>query len=462
MPPTCDLDCASLFSGLSTTFSENVLANSQKVTLLQDVVYKVNPNDAFKTTTGTTFVPYPRFERSFTWRDSRAVSWSMAENRAIGLGGARQPNGTFPARDRTANVSSPWVEDKFPDMYDQTKYVFDQGDFFGSRALDHDPIALPMMVEFEVFPDDPKNGVASGVNLFHLALVGPTTRGPVPPPYLGGYYNSIGAVNQLFASICGGNDWPAFRVHISGGVDGLGQEVFVDPANAFTARGGWIKDVGLGDPIEGRWQSKPGDGHLHWAHADFVRKVSMATIGFFDTRKPNQHGLDSSNFTTTWPGLANKAGFPDFDALGSARSVLYSVADLTPIIDPPLAEQPPGTTLLLELRGAETFERATVYDRAKNDTLEARGNLLNPNYACDAYRYAMPNAGQNADTPRVRATGMTPYVDEDRLDTIRSPLTRLLPRYLNARLIFENNTNVTPALSPSLRNLSIVYRMKAQ
>ena len=95
-PPTCELDCASLNSGLSTRFTENVLENTQQVTLLEDVVYKVNPNDAFKTDTNTTFVPYPKFARAYTWRDSRSVSWSMTETRATGLGGARQPDGAFP------------------------------------------------------------------------------------------------------------------------------------------------------------------------------------------------------------------------------------------------------------------------------------------------------------------------------------------------------------------------------
>ena len=250
----------------------------------------------------------------------------MTENRAIGLGGARQPDGTFPARDRTANASSPWVVDVFPPGYDQTQYVIEEGDFRGDRRLDHDPIALPLLLDFAVFPDDPKDGVASGVNLFHMALVGFSTRGPVPPPNLNGYYNSGGAIGQNLRAVCAGNNWPSFRVHTSGGVDGLAQQVFVDPATTEVAVGGWIKDVGLGDPIEGRFQTKPGDGMLHWAHADFVRKVSMVTFGLFDSRQPNQHGLTETNYPGSgWPGITKAAGFPDFEALGTARGELTSL-----------------------------------------------------------------------------------------------------------------------------------------
>ena len=106
--PTCDLDCASLFSGLQTTFASNVLEGSAKQALVTDRVYEMDPNDSFQGATGTVFTPYPRFEQSYTWRDSRHVSWDRDNQVAIGLSGAKQPDGTFPGRDRTANVSSPW------------------------------------------------------------------------------------------------------------------------------------------------------------------------------------------------------------------------------------------------------------------------------------------------------------------------------------------------------------------
>lgn len=458
--PTCDFDCASLFSGLRARFVENALQGSKFATLLEDKVYRINPSDAFRSSTGTTFVPYPKFDRTYTWRDSRLVTWDMTENKAIGLGGAKTPDGQFPNRDRTANVSSPWIQDEPKKKaqgapgseFNGPVWNLDEGDFWGDRIRDLDPIAMPLVLDFFVYPDDPSNGIATGVNQFHVALVGPVWT----PTHPGGYYNAAGAVNQMRGSICGGNDWPWFRTWYAGGVDGLGQEYLVDPANTHVAKQSWIKDVGLGDPINGRYQTKPGDGTTHWAQADFVRRVSMVTFGFFDTLQPNRHGLTAGNFKTKWPGLGQPGGFPDFQKLGGQ----FRVKDMIAVMDPPLTGQPPGTSVEVQFRGAETFANADkIYDRAADDKLETRGNLLNPNYACEAYRYAMPNAGKAKDTPRVRAQGLTPYVVEEKLDEIRDRATKLLPRYVNLRLVLENNTNVSPALSPSLRSLMVVYRL---
>ena len=48
---------------------------------------------------------------------------------------------------------------------------------------------------------------------------------------------------------------------------------------------------------------------------------------------------------------------------------------------------------------------------------------------------------------------------EDEVGQIRDAATGLLPRFLNLRLIMTNNVDVSPALSPSLRSASIVYRL---
>ena len=39
------------------------------------------------------------------------------------------------------------------------------------------------------------------------------------------------------------------------------------------------------------------------------------------------------------------------------------------------------------------------------------------------------------------------------------PATGLLPRYLNLRLSMTNNVDVSPALSPSLRSMGVIYRV---
>ena len=131
--------------------------------------------------------------------------------------------------------------------------------------------------------------------------------------------------------------------------------------------------------------------------------------------------------------------------------------------DPPSARQPAGTSVVVELRGAEIFGTPAqlppaLYDPSApgGDAFDTRGTLLNPNYACEAYRYAQANV---AGAARVPATNLTRYVAEDQLDLIRMP-NNLLPRYLNLRLVMQNNVDVTPALSPSLRSMCVVYRVQ--
>jgi hypothetical protein len=467
--PVCRFDCPAVSSSLSPTFTDNILRGSTQTTVFEDQVYQINPNDAFRATTGTKFVPYPKFQHTYTWRDSRLITLD-ANNNLVGLGGARDPgNGSQLSNDWTCDVDSPWVTSR-PDLvqnlglamsdFPSPTFVLDEGDFRGNRKRDHDPIALPLLVDFMVFPDDARNGIAAGTNGFQIAMVGPPSNFAALNP--GGYYNQVGV------GCPGRNPWPWTRIHTTGGLDpNTGQNILVDPANSPTALGGWIKDAGLGDPIQGLFLAPPGDGHLHWAQADFVRKVSMATFGFFDTLKPNQHALPASLSSTwpTWTGLTNQNGFPNFDAVNNG----LRVRDLVTQMDPPISRQPAGTSVVLEIRGANGFTNPNIYNRTQTgtgnpppnigDRLEQRGNLLNPNYACEAYRYSQPNAGPNNDLPRIDAQGLTKYVTEDRINELRSASSGLLPRYLNVRLVMTNNVSVTPAISPSLRSLALVYRM---
>ncbi|MEM7198808.1 MAG: hypothetical protein AAF628_00980 [Planctomycetota bacterium] len=490
MPPACVLMCESMNSGLSTSFDGNVLQGTEAVTVVTDQEYRINPNDAVSSPNRTVYMPYPRFEQSYTWRDSRYVSFDTDTGVATGLGGAHQAEGTLPNADYTANVSSPWITDapgsfwSFPAgvTYASQDYALDAADFRGARNRDHDPIALPLLVDVMTFPDNPTlSGISEATNSLHIAIVGPCWQ-PFPAGP-GGYFNAA----QLPCGAASGTfnlEWPIFRVHSSGGVDSLGTEIFVDPANTFTATGGWILDPGVGDPQLGRFNTKPGDDHLPWAQADFVRRVSMVTFGFFDTLKPNSHLLDDE-FTPAWagagtPGMVtgNPDGVPNFDALQASRGLAFKVSDVVSVFEPPLALQPAGTSVNLEYRFADTFqqrqrtgmgtEEPRIYDKTDNDTLR-RGVLLNPNYACDAFRYASPNEGVNVtnltgglptpvSTPRVTATGMTPYAGETDLDDLRDA-AGLLPRYMNFRLIMTNAVDITPALSPSVRSMAVVYRM---
>lgn len=452
----CVLDCASMNSSLSTVFADNPLQGSTMTPVFEDRIYTINPNEAFRDGANFTYVPFPAFDRSYTWRDSRLVTVDATGN-VIGLGGAQNPNANIPNDDVTANIDSPWitsvVDPEFAQFGSGT-WVQDPGDFVGTNQRDHDPIALPLLVDMKMFPDDAANGVASATNGFQVAMLGPPSNFAAGIP--GGYYDASG-------SGCGGAypAWPRVRVHASGGFDLITQaEIRVDPANTLSAQQSIVKDAGMGDPTTALFLAPAGDGMLHWSRADFVRKVSTATFGFFDTLQPQRAELVDQN-----QAVIAEDGFPNWLGVNP----LLRMTDVLVQLDPPQTRQPAGTGVVVELRAAETiFNSAELYnpifganandslpDLANNDP--GRGNLLNANYSCEAYRYSTANV---AAAPRVVATGLTAYVTEDEVTDIRDPATGLYPRFLNPRLVMTNNVDVSPALSPSLRSMSIVYRLQ--
>lgn len=453
-PPAtfCTMDCASMNSGLSETFSENILPGTTLTPVFEDKVYRINPNEAFRAPeSNVKYVPFPRFDHSYTWRDSRLVTIDAA-GQVIGLGGAQEPGGPAPNGDTTANIDSPWITDVRDPEFLGAQWVQDPADFVGNFKHDHDPIALPLLVDFKVFPDGAANGVVAGNNGFHVAMLGAPSISWPPGPFVpDGYYDALG-------SGCGSGfpPWPHLRVQASGGKDLVSLlDVLVDPANQVNAQPSWVKDAGLGDPNYALFLAPAGDGMLNWARADFVRKVSTMTFGFFDTLQPQRSLLLNSGGTPV-----PDAGIPNLEAVANT----LRISDLVVTLDPPLARQPAGTSVVVEIRGAETFGTPAqlppaLYNPSAvgGDAFDTRGTLLNPNYACEAYRYSQANV---AGAPRVPATGLTRYVTEDELNLIRTP-ANLLPRYLNLRLVMANNVDVTPALSPSLRSMSVVYRVQA-
>jgi len=461
-PPAlrCVMDCACNNSGLSETFSENILPGTSLTPVFEDKVYRINPNEAFRSEFNVKYVPFPRFDRSYTWRDSRLVTVDAA-GQVIGLGGAQEPpDPSSPSTngDVTANIDSPWITDVRDPEFTGAQWVQDVADFVSIFKHDHDPIALPLLVDFKVFPDGAANGIVAGNNGFQIAMLGAPSQGF--PGLPNGYYDAVG-------SGCGGGypRWPHLRVHASGGEDLVSHlPIYVDPANVLQAAPSSVKDAGLGNATHALFIAPAGDGMLNWARADFVRKVSTMTFGFFDTLQPQRSLLLNTSGT---PVPDN--GFPNL--VGVAQ--VPRISDLVVQLDPPLARQPAGTSVVVEIRGVETFANSDVLynpGAVDGDKFDLRGNLLNPNYACEAYRYSQANASSptlGVDVPRIPATipggasGLTRYVTEDELNLIRTPGSNLLPRYLNLRLVMTNNVDVTPALSPSLRSMSVVYRVQA-
>ncbi|MHC4853599.1 MAG: hypothetical protein ACYTF5_16450, partial [Planctomycetota bacterium] len=57
------------------------------------------------------------------------------------------------------------------------------------------------------------------------------------------------------------------------------------------------------------------------------------------------------------------------------------------------------------------------------------------------------------------ASGLTPYVSEDGLDSRRDKTSGLLPRFLNFRFIMQNNLSADPPLQPFLNSFQVAYRI---
>ena len=396
MNECCNYVNGTFNSGLTASFAGNYLDNSTQVEVVKDKVYAINPNRAFSTSTGSTMIPYPTFDKSYTWRDRRYMGWDPVALRPRGLGGAQNP-GDPQTPDTTKDISSPHVPEINPDIDGMNCKQDD--DYVGSRPSfiqDHAPSALPLIVDFFVYPDDPDNGLTKGDNLFQIGYVGP----PYPAPGHG-YYN---------------RGWPWFRVHSTGGIDSQQNEIRIDPKNELNARGGW-----LNNQILGKFNAPPGDDHIYWAQADFVRKQSVVTYGYIDTLRPRKNEVDGPSGWTP-----DRNGYPDIATINDK----LRPSDFAVILSPAPEDLPVGTKVFFEYRGSDGFDKSgEVYQRKDDETAKSRGNLLNPHYACEQFRYAGSN--------RVQATGMTNYVKD--IDDLLKARNGNAPRFLNWRITFENN-----------------------
>ncbi|MCA8970207.1 MAG: hypothetical protein KDC95_10500 [Planctomycetes bacterium] len=409
----CGYDQAGFLSGLVPTFEANYLDNAPRTAVVEDSSYTINPNDAFAAVTGSTMIAYPAFKESFTWRDRRIMAIDSNGN-ILGLGGAQAPND--PQRpDRTRDVTSPHLPEEKPDLDGADARQPD--DYKGDRVQDLGPFALPMLVDFFVYPDDPANGLVKADNLFQIGYIG-----PLYPAAGHGYYNA---------------GWPNLRVHSTGGIDSQQNEIFVDPPNELTAQGGWLNNA-----ILGRFQAPPGDDHLYWGQADFVRKVSVVTGGYFDTLIPGKNQVQGP---VGWPADPN--GYPNLSTLGTN----WRPSEFAVLLNPAPESLPKGTQVVVEYRMSEGFSKSdAVYASATTETAASRNNLLNPHFACEQYRYMASS--------RVQSNDVTNYVQD--IDSLVDPVTGVARRFMNYRITFVNNPNVEPARVPYIDYFAVVWRVK--
>ncbi len=415
MNRVCRMDPASLRSGLIAKFEDNYVDNSVRVEVVKNRAYAINPNDAFATSTGSQMIPYPKFSKTYTWRDRRYMEWDAVNKVALGLGGSQKPNDPS-APDRTKSITSPNLPEVDPDPVDGMNCL-QTDDYRGDLVQDLSPFALPLLVDLFVAPDDSSNGLAKGDNLFQIGYVGP----PYPVPGHG-YYN---------------RGWPWLRVHSTGGFDGQQRKFLVDPRNVTTATGGWVNNATLG-----RFLAPPGDDHVYWGQADFVRRVSVVSFGYIDTLLPGKNEVSGP---TGWN--ADKNGYPNLAAISTKlRAEAFAV-----VLSPAPERQPLGTSVVVEWRGSEGFDRSgTVYQAKDDETAASRGNLLNPHYVVEQTRYMASG--------RVTAQGVTKFVEDP--DDLLNPKTGLAPRFIAPRLTLVNNIQVAGGRTPFVEKLGIWYKVR--
>ncbi len=216
-------------SALRPTYDVNVLEDEvQEIVHPRQLGYRIDPQDAVTTPTGTTLMPFPMNriagepKRTFTWRDT-----TKRQRSGIANGGLESD----------AYLAALGLPPVTVDYY---------------RPGEIQTLGLPLLMDFAVFADANANGQNSWVmNL---------------------------AVNS--------SSRPYFRAFSSGGVNQAGVTVTVDPDSETTANGGFNPSSNPpGQEIFGR------DNSFMLGAADLVARKSVMHTVWIDTGAPSTNRL---------------------------------------------------------------------------------------------------------------------------------------------------------------------------
>ncbi|MFK5955255.1 MAG: hypothetical protein QM477_02285 [Planctomycetota bacterium] len=191
-----------------------------------------------------------------------------------------------------------------------------------------------------------------------------------------------------------------FRIWSSGGQDGSSNWHQVQPDNS--ALGGTIP-IGGFVPGTGNPTTFVGDDHIYWTQADFV--------------------VDTSRIYTHWLDMGSNL-------------LLGQVTDV--ILEPANENQPVGTSITVEFRGAESVTH--VVDPGQNPS-----PLTNADTPFDDHGDFFPGALGTVSTPSDWTTNM-------------SDLEGRAFRFLQVRVTFKSNADL--GLRPELDSLGIVWNNK--
>lgn len=481
-PVPCVGDFSSLASlpdsGLRTSFQRNFVWNPRPTGSGTDIESQptpvaayggistgvpmvINPSQVIYEPNGVLrYLPMPKFQKPyFVFRDETVVEQGC--NSLIG-------SDLSPTNGYKPYILSP----------------FEQGQ--GRRVVD---IATGPNFVNSFWNDSPNTSLSSGTDNFTGGLVGSIAlpliadfwtfcdRADLPA---GGGYIAFGTNGWQTAVTVQSGPQPNFRVYSAGKSGSNGCR---EPTSTTTAVGGWAPN-GSG----GYTATTPGDNTFYWIMMDVVKRQSVITNGFVDINNPHRvpEGFEDPRLGPYY--------------LQGGHSTIP--ANLRPQFayefDPPLQQQPSGTSIVTQFRGASEvdsepwywkrwisqdnplFPQATYGATNSAARLDLKPTDLNfpldPFKAGDAHirkwdQRSIPGSAtaRNWWTYFYNRT-VTHYVEDP--NQLMDPAYLLEyagpnaldgfgphdVRYVNWRFVTSNNVDASPPVSPAIETFALSYR----
>jgi hypothetical protein len=222
-----------------------------------------------------------------------------------------------------------------------------------------------------------------------------------------------------------------------------------------------------------------GDSTLFWARVDLQRRRTVVTAGFVDL-------LDPHRMPPGGPRVDPRLGPYVADVSAGAAMPPRVRPRYAVLVSPPPADRPAGTAVRIEYRAAGIVDPAPWVARVDAATTRwtSRGQEapdavnfpLDPRKAGDAHVRKFSDALVDG-TAWQHWVGfynrlVTDYTDDParlhdpewlrRYGPIHRRMQPTDVRYLNWRLVMENNVDVVPAAVPSIESFALVYRLETQ
>jgi hypothetical protein len=342
--------------------------------------------------------------------------------------------------------------------------------------------------------DATNQSLASGTDSFTGGLVG-SIASPLLADFwtycdsselpAGGGYIALGTNGwQTAVTVQSGPD-PSFRVVSSGRpVVGAQASVCMAPSSAGwnNAQGAYLQgSTGL---------TPPGDNTFYWIMMDVLKRQSVITAGFVDLNNPHR----------VPEGFADPRLGPFYMSNGVSTMPNDVLPLFTYEFDPPLAQLPPGTSLVAQFRGASVVDPTPWYWNAwmavntgnYPDTVFGTGTApgamrgqLKPtaaNFPLDPYKAGDAHI-RKWDQRSIPGTStarnwwsyfynrtVTRYVTDPN-DLMNPAFTAqyagpnegFLPRdirYVNWRFVTSNNVDANPPVAPTIETFALSYRFR--